>query len=117
MAKKDRSVDWLTIKHFWRISTSYKKDFILSWLTGFSGLGISIIVPYFIGKILGSLIHPSVSIQASLYALIAASIVTVILNRVGYTGFLSLQPKIQADLQTEVLVALLKRGTSFHNNR
>lgn len=117
MSKRNHSVDTLTIKHFWDVSSLFKRDFVLSWLTVISALGVTIIVPYFIGKILGGLAAPDTDIQPYVYGLVAASILSVITNRVAYSALFRLQPKAMAYLQKESLVALLGRSTGFHANR
>jgi ATP-binding cassette subfamily B protein len=117
MPKRVSSVDWLTIKHFWSASTKYKRQLAIGLLVPVSALGISIVVPYYIGKILGSLAHPGTDIRGYIYVLSIASIASVVLNYVAFKSLFAMQPKVMADLQEEVLEALLKRGTSFHNNR
>lgn len=117
MSHRKLSIDRLTINHFWQVSRIYKKDFLLSWLTVVSAIGITILVPYFIGKVLGGLAVPGTDLTLYIYGLIGVSILSVVTNRVAYSALFRLQPKVMAHLQKESLVALLNRGASFHNNR
>lgn len=117
MPKRKHSIDRLTIKHFIEVSKRYPRQYYLSWLTSVSAVGVTIVVPYFIGKILGSLADPNINPEPYIYGLVIASLISFALNRIAFKAFLGMQPKVMAYLQTEVLDALLKRGTSFHNNR
>ncbi|HSH18778.1 MAG TPA: ABC transporter ATP-binding protein [Candidatus Saccharimonadales bacterium] len=117
MTKKKHSVDWLTLRHFWEVSSHYKKDFILSWFTVVSAVCITIVVPYIIGKILAALAVPGAPVNHYIYALGIVGIIAVISNRIAFTALFRLQPKVMADLARESLTVLLHRGASFHNNR
>jgi ATP-binding cassette, subfamily B, bacterial len=117
MSTQKRSIDWLTLKHFWQISMLSKKDFILSWFTTVSALGMNIVIPYLIGKILGGLVQPDSDPTGYIYILAVVSLLTVVINRISFSGLFKVQPKAMARLQTETLTALLKRGASYHNNR
>lgn len=117
MSKDKHSADQLTLRHFWEVSRRFKYDFVLSWFTVVSALGVTILVPYLIGKILGGLAVQATDLHRYVYALIIVSVVSVITNRIAYSALFRLQPKVMGYLQKETLIALLNRGSSFHNNR
>ncbi|MDB5181910.1 MAG: ABC-type multidrug transport system, ATPase and permease component [Candidatus Saccharibacteria bacterium] len=117
MPTRKPSVDLLTLKHFWKVGTLYRKEFLLYWFTIVSALGISLAVPYLIGKTLGNLTVPGEQVDHYIYALIAVSAISVLANRISYDSLFMLQVKVMSYLQTEVLNALMNRSAGFHNNR
>jgi ATP-binding cassette subfamily B protein len=117
MPKRTRSTDLLTLRHFWKMSLNNRRDFMLSWLTLVSALGLTIAVPFYVGKILGSLANPKADVRGYIYALIGISIVSVVANRIAYGSLFRTQANVMAQLQTDVLSVLLRRGSSYFNNR
>lgn len=117
MSLSESSIDKLTVRHFWAVSARHKWELVLAMLVPVSNLGISVGVPYFIGRILGTLTQPHDSIKNYVIGLVAVSLASVVLNYVSFKNLFSLQPKVMTELQEEALVALMRRGTSFHNSR
>lgn len=117
MANKQQSVDWLTLKHFWAVSWRYKPLLIASLFVPAAAIGISVGVPFYIGRVFSLLAHHDPNIMPSVVMLVVISVLTVVLNLISFRKLFELQPKAMAYLQEEVLQALLKRGASFHNNR
>ncbi len=117
MAAHDRSIDIQTLHHFFAVCRRYPLDLWLACLTPISGLGLGVAVPYYVGKILGSLAVPGRNETSLLIGLAAACLLTVVANGVAYKYYLSLQPKVMADLQREAFDALMQRGSGYHNNR
>jgi len=113
---KADSVDWLTIKLFLKAARHYKPAFYFIWLTPISAICLSIVIPFFIGRILAALAHPHASVAPAVTGLIIGGIVGIIGNRIAFQALLSLQARAMAYLQTEAVEHLLHRGTSFHNN-
>ncbi|HET9174159.1 MAG TPA: ABC transporter ATP-binding protein [Candidatus Saccharimonadales bacterium] len=112
-----QSTDWLTVKHFWKACRRHGSQFWIALLVPISTLCISVAVPYLISRIMGSLTHHGISVSHYMYALLVFSALGVLLNYVSFDALFRLQPKVMNDLQEEALVALMKRGVSFHNNR
>lgn len=116
-SSKQRSVDALTLRHFYTVSSRFGRLHYLALLTPLSAIGLGVMVPFYIGKILASLTQPGSDITPLFMGLVIVSLVTVIANRIAYSSYLSLLPKVMAALQAETLTALLSRSAGFHNNR
>lgn len=114
---REQSVDKIAIRHFWRLCAQHKRLFAFTWLIPLANIGIGVVVPYLIGKILGSLAVPGSKVMPYIVTLVIVSIITVIVNIVAFRNFFELQPRVMASLDKEALDRLLKRGASFHNNR
>lgn len=110
------STDKQTLQDFWRASRAYPRESFLAALTPLPSLGLGVGVPFFIGKILGSLIHPDANVQPLIIGFIIVGLLTVLINYISFTSLFSLQPKVMADLQAKTLEALLRRSVGFHNN-
>lgn len=115
--KRNRSVDWLTIKHYWRAAYQFRKDFWGSWLTVVSSLGLTIVTPFYVGKILASLTIPGSDVTGYIIILIITCIISVVANKYSYSALFGVESKTMEYLETEVLTTLMKRGTSYHNNQ
>lgn len=114
--QKSQSIDWLTIKHFWRSCSRYRWQFWVALLIPLSTLCISVGVPYTISRIMGTLTKPGADLHGYLYALFGLSAAGVALNYIAFNALFRLQPKVMSDLQEEALVSLMQRGVSFHNS-
>jgi ATP-binding cassette subfamily B protein len=105
------------IKHFWQVSLKFKRPLLLSLCIPVSSVVVGSVIPFLIGKMLASLSNPSLKPMHYLPYLIGFGIVGAISNRLGYVNQLVLQARSMAYLQSEALDTLLKRSSSFHNNR
>lgn len=112
-----KSIDRIAVRHFWDLSAQHKRRFYLTWLMPLSGIGVSVVIPFYIGKILGSLADQQSNITPLVVGLVITSIVTVALNNISFKNYFELQPIVMAALDRESLDVLLKRGARFHNNR
>ncbi len=114
---KQQSIDKLAIRHFWRLCAQHKRLFVFTWFIPISNIGMGVVVPFLIGKILGSLAKPNADSAPFIGWLVITSIFTVAINYIAFKNYFELQPRVMSDLDNEALNALLKRGASFHNNR
>lgn len=116
--KNRRSIDALTLSHFWAMTKKHRREFWISWLLPVPAIGLSIVIPFIIGKLFSTLAtNPKADITPLFIWLAVVSIVTVVVNRIAFTAHLALQPKVAAELQTEAFDHLLKRSAGFHANR
>jgi ATP-binding cassette subfamily B protein len=113
--KRSRSTDFITIREFWRASRRYPKHLILAHLSPVSAIGLGVVIPFAIGKILGGLAQGDVD-NSWLVLLVIASILAVVANRIAFLYYLGLVPLVMADLQKNALDMLLQRSHGFHNN-
>lgn len=116
-ATKTKSIDRIAITHFWQVCSQYKRLFLVTWLIPLSSIGVSVVVPFYVGKILGSLADQNSDITPLVVGLIIASVLTVVINNIAFKHYFELQPRVMAALDRESLDVLLKRGARFHNNR
>ncbi len=115
--KDKSSTDKIAIRHFWRLCAQHKRLFVFTWFIPLANLGMGVVVPFLIGKILGSLAVPGSEVAPFIVSLVVVSVVTVALNNIAFRNFFELQPRVMANLDNEAMDRLLKRGASFHNNR
>lgn len=116
MKKSNRTADGLTCRHFWEVSKKHKKLFYLSLLLPLNALMLYTIAPFFVGKILASLLLPDIDITPYLIGFAVAAITGVIINRISFISLFELQPKVMRELNEEALKMLLARGSSYHNS-
>jgi ATP-binding cassette subfamily B protein len=116
MSTKVSSFDRQTVSIFW---SAIKRNPALLWLSLLYPIGtilLNTVVPLYIGKILGSLVTPSVSIAHYVWILVAAGFIGLGCNRYGFTALMALQAKTMSALQTKAFWTLLQRSVGFHNN-
>jgi ATP-binding cassette subfamily B protein len=111
------SIDQLAIQHFWHLCRGHKWLFLQAWLTPVPGIGIGVIIPLLIGKIIGSLTQAGADQFSLIVWLVITCLLTVVFNLVAFKAFFELQARVMSELETESLNFLLKRGISFHANR
>ena len=105
------------LRYFWRAGLPYKRKMLSSSLVPVGALGLSVLVPYFTGKLLAELsVNPHGATHYLPY-LIAAGIGGALANRFGTVALFRWQAQVIYDLQTLCLNNLLQQGTGFHNNR
>ncbi|GAC1572964.1 MAG: ABC transporter ATP-binding protein [Candidatus Saccharimonadales bacterium] len=117
MPNRNTETDKLTVSHFWHEVVKHKKGFLLSLLIPVNAIALYTILPFLVGKILGSLTRPHTVLTPYIIGFIVVSIIGIIANRIGFVSLLSLEPKVMADLQTQCLSMLMQRGMSYHNNQ
>jgi ATP-binding cassette subfamily B protein len=114
MSRK-KSVDKATLRLFWQAGLENKGLLFVALLYPLAAICISTITPLLVGKILASLASDS---DASKYIpyFIAAAVIGVVCNRVGFAALLAHQARTMRILQRKGLDALLRRSVGFHNN-
>lgn len=117
MASKKQSLDRDIIRYYWRATTRYKKEFLLSWFIPINAICSNTIAPFIVGKLLASLLLPNQQVKGYVIAFIITGIATYITNWIGFWGYMRSQAQTITDLQASTLQMLLRRGTAFHNNQ
>jgi ATP-binding cassette subfamily B protein len=117
MASKKQSLDRDIIRYYWRATTRYKKEFLLSWFIPINAICSNTIAPFIVGKLLASLLLPNQQVKGYVIAFIITGITTYITNWIGFWGYMRSQAQTITDLQASTLQMLLRRGTAFHNNQ
>jgi ATP-binding cassette subfamily B protein len=113
---KDMSVH-NTIRIFYTTAKKHKADFYLAALQPIGGLLMGLAVPYFAGKVLASLVHPTPQQNTYLVLLGCATAAAIVANRFGFRRLMHMQAKTMADLNMIIFERLLNRSVGFHVNR
>ncbi|MDB5166471.1 MAG: transporter-related protein [Candidatus Saccharibacteria bacterium] len=113
----DRSLDRLTLRHFWRTTYAFKRDFYLALFIQLSTICFSTVLPFIVGKALSELVHPGHHLSGYVIAFSGVAAFTVLTNYIGFNAFFRLQPKVMGRLFNECYAMLTRRGMSFHNNQ
>src|SRR2546429_8922413 len=98
---KKPSVDRDTIRIFWRTGLLSKRWFILSFLFPLGAIFFSVVTPYYIGKTLAALTHPSWHPQRYLVFFAVSAVIWLVSNRIGFLRPFSLQAKNLRHLQSQ----------------
>lgn len=110
-------IEFHILKQFWRASLRFKKYLWLMLCIPISNIIIGSVIPLLIAKILAALVTAGGNPGHYIPYLIAAGLLGLITNRIGYTNQLIFQAKVLARLQTQTIETLLGRSVGFHNNR
>ncbi|MDB5185130.1 MAG: transporter-related protein [Candidatus Saccharibacteria bacterium] len=111
------SIDKLTIKHFWSVMWRFRSEALLSFFIPIQAIFITTLIPFFIGKILGTLGTHIDRAEHYIPDLVICAIIGVTLNWIGFRSLFSLQVKAAVALEKEALETMLNRSVGFHNNR
>ena len=101
---------------FWDAILANKRYLWLSLLYPIATILLNTIVPLYISKILAALAHPAQPISGFVITVLAAGILGLIGNRIGFAALMSFQAKAMGSLQTKAFWTLLSRSVGFHNN-
>lgn len=114
MKKLLTQTDKQTLLAFWRAALNHKGELYLMGFILVSTISINTIAPFATSNILANLVNSEEHISRYVYVLVAASLVGVIANRIGFSALMRLTAKVSKDLEKTVLDMLLRRGVSFH---
>ena len=109
--------DWDTVRILWRAGMRNRRLLLLSLLNPVGALFNGIFVPFYISKILATLVHDGGQVSQYFIPLVLAATIGLLANRYGFASLMAFQAKTQSELQTDCLEALLRRSVGFHNNR
>jgi ATP-binding cassette subfamily B protein len=116
MQESAPSIDKVIVRHLWQASRRHPRNFWLVWLVPVSAVCLTIVIPFFVGRIIASLAAPAVDIKPLVVGLVITSIFTVIVNRIGFYNLMKMQATIMGELQSEAMDSLMQRSIGFHNN-
>jgi ATP-binding cassette subfamily B protein len=94
----------------------YKRLFFLSFLFPLGAICMSVGIPLFVGRIIGSLSTPNADPYQYLPHLIIVASVGLVSNRIGFKCMLRVQSQVMYDLQEQAMTTLYSRSVGFHNN-
>jgi ATP-binding cassette subfamily B protein len=106
-----------TIRIFYAAIVRERTDSYLALLHPIAGLLMGVAVPYYAGKVLASLAHPTPLQFRYLILLGCATIAAILANRFGFRHLMKLQAKTIAHLNMQVFERLLDRSVGFHVNQ
>jgi len=109
-------IDQRTLMHFVRVTTSFRREFLLSLLNPVGAILMYSVLAFFIGKTLAVLATGSDDPRQYLPYLVIVALSGAFCNWIGFRNMIRLQAKVMSYLQAEALETLLKRGLGFHNN-
>lgn len=115
MTKNER-VNWPTVHVFAEATWAHKKLFFLSCLQTLAMVGISTVVPFFASRTLSAGLSHDGSFWPSLGWLALATIVFLVMNRVGFSALMRLIATVMYELQNRVFSHLMHRGIRFHTD-
>jgi len=110
------ATDRRTMRHFMKVTISFRTEFLLSLLNPVGAILIYSVLAYFIGKTLAVLATSSGNPREFLPYLLGVALLGSLCNWFGFRSMIRLQAKGMGYLQSEALYTLLKRGVGFHNN-
>ncbi len=110
-----------TLKIFLEENLKFRRHFFSTLIiVPLSSTVIGVVIPFLLSRIIELLSHSrglgDDEFMFTLYLTVAASLVAVILNRIGYQQFLTLDYKVRANLQRRAFQALLHKSYSFYAN-
>ena len=117
MPKTKRSINREIILLYLHASFQHKRTFLLAFLNPIGAMLTNVGVPFYAGRALASMIHPNGQYKTNMIYLIVVAVAGTLANRVGFVSMMTLQAKTMSDLHAMVFQRLLRRGSSFHNNR
>jgi ATP-binding cassette subfamily B protein len=117
--KKDSSEEILvaeSLRIFYRAASAHTKDFWLSLFISIGSVLISVVVPFFAGKVFAGIATDNPDVNKYLLFLGISSFAGLIANRVGITNFNEMLARTMADLHGKVFNRLMKRSVGYHTN-
>lgn len=114
--KRPRTYDRTTIADFWHESMRDRWVFAQALLHPFGSVCLSVLAPFFVGKVLAELAVTDGNPTEYLPYLALVATLGVLGNRFGFKGMMKLIAKSMYRLQIKVLDTLLGRSTGFHAN-